>query len=183
LIWEFFTAVIGCSFVIIFSIPCFYLKIRIKQANHAFRKLILNPPKNKPKDVSTERNSSNDIVKIIGFNLMISRHLKELNRICVSMASYNKFFSVNLAAVVVFIVPTNTFYLHNLINEKFDLILLEFCFYFLIVICGSILIIYVFMASLMESEMRKLYPLLNSLNCSNLIDLKVRFKVKLSDDP
>jgi hypothetical protein len=177
LTWEFVTGGLGCTLLVIFSITCYYLKIRIKQANHEISRLVSNSSR---KNVSNGKKSQKYKVRIKYFNLMISRNIKELNEICISINSCDKFFSIVLAGIIFLMVPTNTFYLYSLIHEKFDLILMEYFFYALFIFCCSVMIGFVLIAALIESQIKSLYPVLNSLACSDQIDLEVRFKVNLN---
>jgi hypothetical protein len=162
LIWVYVLSIVAGSTIATFSVTCLYLKIRFKQVNLAFSNL-------------------NKLIKIgkkhIELNRKISPKLNELNRICILTDTYNKFFSILIFGVLIFLVPTTNLFLYNLVYEHIDSILIKGCFYFMFITCSFLLFITIFTAGLIESEARRLYPVLNSMICSNLINLEVRLKV------
>jgi hypothetical protein len=162
LIWAFVLTIVAGSFIATFVITSFYLKIRFKQVNLVLSKL----------------NKLSNIGEIVvEYDQKISLKLDELNRVCILTDEYNKFFSILIFGGLLSLVPTTTFYLYQLIYEKTDLLLIKSLFCFLLITFIFILIITTLTASLIDSEARRLYPVLNSLICSNCINLQVRLKV------
>jgi hypothetical protein len=76
-------------------------------------------------------------------------------------------------------IPTTDFFLFNIIYVQFDSIAALAINYMMFFLMSSILIVTGFMSTLFESEIRKIFPLLCSIACSENMSVEVMIKVKL----